>query len=114
VVGEVGNVHSYSLDRTPVPNLYLPEADGPATSMTIFLRTAGDPGELNETVRHVLRGKTGLTVRYVQSMPELMAQAVAMRRFSMWIVAAFGLLALGLATMGTYALLAYEVSQRER
>jgi len=28
IVGEVGDVHSYSLDRTPVPNLYLPEADG--------------------------------------------------------------------------------------
>jgi ABC-type lipoprotein release transport system permease subunit len=47
-------------------------------------------------------------------MPELMAHAVAMRRFSMWVTTAFGLLALGLATMGTYALLAYEVSLRER
>ncbi len=114
VVGEVGDVHSYSLDRTPVPNLYLPEADGPDTSMTIFLRTAGDPDGLDETVRRVLRNNTGLTVRYVESMPELMAQAVAMRQFSMWVVTAFGLLALSLATMGTYALLAYEVSQRER
>jgi hypothetical protein len=107
VVGEVGDVHSYSLDRTAVPNLYLPEADGPDTSMTIFLRTAGDPTELDETVRRLLRGNSGITVRYVESMPELMAHAVAMRRFSMWVVAAFGLLALGLATLGTYALLAY-------
>lgn len=114
VVGEVGDVHSYSLDRTPVPNLYLPEADGPDTSMTIFLRTTGDPSELDETVRRLLRGNSGITVRYVESMPELMAHAVAMRRFSMWIVAAFGLLALGLATLGTYAVLAYEISLRER
>jgi hypothetical protein len=114
VVGEVGDVHSYSLDRTPVPNLYLPEADGPDTSMTIFLRTGGDPSELDETVRRVLRTRAGLTVRYVESMPELMAHAVVVRRFSMWVVAAFGLLALGLATLGTYALLAYEVSLRER
>jgi predicted permease len=114
VVGEVGDVHSYSLDRTPVPNLYLPEADGPDTSMTIFLRTAGDPSLLEETVRGLLRNNSGLTVRYVESMPELMAHAVAVRQFSMWIVAAFGLLALGLATLGTYALLAYEVSLRER
>lgn len=114
VVGEVGDVHSYSLDRTPVPNLYLPEADGPDTSMTIFLRTASDPSKLGETVRRVLRGNSGLTVRYVESMPDLMAHAVAMRQFSMWVVAAFGLLALGLATLGTYALLAYEVSLRER
>jgi predicted permease len=115
VVGEVGDVHSYSLDRAPVPNLYLPEADGrPDTSMTIMLRTVGDPSELDETVRRMLRSNAGLTVRYVESMPELMAHAVATRRFSMWVVAAFGLLALGLATLGTYALLAYEVSLRER
>lgn len=114
IVGEVGDVYSYSLDRAPVPNLYLPEADGPDTSMTIFLRTARDPSELDEAVRRLLRGNSGMTVRYVESMPELMAHAVAMRRFSMWVVAAFGLLALGLATLGTYALLAYEVSLRER
>jgi predicted permease len=114
VVGEVGDVHSYSLDRTPVPNLYLPEADGPDTSMTIFLRTASDPNVLEETVRRLLRSKADLTVRYVESMPELMAHAVALRQFSMWVITAFGLLALGLATLGTYALLAYEVSLRER
>jgi predicted permease len=114
VVGEVGDVHSYSLDRTPVPNLYLPEADRPDTSMTIFLRTAGDPNQLDEPVRRMLRGNASLTVRYVESMPELMAHAVAMRRFSMWVVAAFGIMALGLATLGTYALVAYEVSLRER
>ena len=114
MVGEVGDVHSYSLGRAPVPNLYLPEADGPDTSMTIMLRTAGDPSALDETVRRMLRGNPALTVRYVESMPELMAHAVVMRRFSMWVVAAFGLLARGLATLGTYALLAYEVSLRER
>jgi predicted permease len=114
VVGEVGDVHSYSLDRTPVPNLYLPEADGPDTSMTIFLRTGGDPSKLDETVRRVLRTRAGLTLRYVQSMPELMAHAVEVRRFLVWVVTSFGLLALALATLGTYALLAYEVSLRER
>src|SRR6185437_13936930 len=39
---------------------------------------------------------------------------VAVLRFSMWIIAAFGGLALALAIFGTYALLAYEVSTRER
>jgi len=114
VVGEVGDVHSYSLDREPVPNLYLPEADGPDTSMTIMLHTAGDPRKLDEALRRVLRSNPSVTVRYVESMPELMAHAVATRRFSMWVVAVFGLLALGLAALGTYALLAYEVSLRER
>ncbi len=111
---EVGNVHSYSLDRTPRPNLYIPEADGPDTSMTLFVRTQGDPGAMDETIRRVLRHDNEISLRYVESMPELMSYQVAVRRFSMWVIAAFGSLALGLAVFGTYALLAYEVSTRER
>lgn len=114
VVGEVGDVHSYSLERAPVPNLYLPEADGPDTSMTIFVRTQRDPDRMVETVRRLWRPDNEIDVRYVESMPELMSHQVAVRRFSMWVIAAFGSLALSLAIFGTYALLAYEVSMRER
>jgi len=114
VVGEVGDVHSYSLERAPVPNLYLPEADGPDTSMTIFVRTHGYPSQMVETVRRALRSDGEIEVRYVESMPELMAHQVALRRFSMWVITAFGTLALAIAVLGTYALLAYEVSLRER
>ena len=114
VVGEVSDVHSYSLDREPVPNLYLPEADAPDTSMTLMVRTEGDPNLMDETVRHILRRDSGVSVRYVESMPELMAHQVALRRFSMWVATAFGCLALGLAILGTYGLIAYEVSIRER
>jgi putative ABC transport system permease protein len=113
-VGEVGDVHSYSLERAPVPNLYIPEADGPDTSMTIMVRTQDDPTLMAETVRRTLRLDSEVTVRYVESMPELMAHQVALRRFSMWLAVAFGSLALGLAVLGTYGLIAYEVSLRER
>jgi ABC-type antimicrobial peptide transport system permease subunit len=61
-----------------------------------------------------LRLDSELTVRYVERMPELMAHQVALRRFSMWLAMAFGGLALGLAVLGTYGLIAYEVSLRER
>jgi ABC-type antimicrobial peptide transport system permease subunit len=65
-------------------------------------------------VRHILRRNSGVTVRYVESMSDLMAHQVALRRFSMWIAAAFGCLALALAILGTYGLIAYELSLRER
>ena len=114
VVGEVGDVHSYSLERAPVPNLYLPESDRPDTSMTIFVRTHANPSGMDETVRRVLRSDNEIEVRYVESMPELMAHQVAVRRFSMWVISVFGAMALALSILGTYALLAYEVSVRER
>lgn len=114
VVGQVADVHSYSLEHDPVPNLYLPEADGPDTSITLMIRIHGDPTLMDEPIRRTLRRNSQLTVRYVESMPELMAHQVALRRFSMWVAAAFGALALGLAILGTYGLLAYEVSLRER
>ena len=114
VVGEVGNVHSYSLERKPVPNLYLPEADGPETAMTIFVRTSANLGSMSETIRRILHKDEEIELRSVESMPELMAYQVAVRRFAMWIILSFGVLALSLAILGTYALLAYEVSVRER
>ena len=114
VVGEVEDVHSYSLERAPVPNLYLPEADGPDVHMTVMIRTAGDPAAMQETIRRQLRSNSQITTNYVESMPELMAHQVALRRFSMQVALVFGALALSLAVFGTYGLLAYEVSLRER
>lgn len=114
VVGEVADVHSYSLERAPVPNLYLPEADGPDTSITFLVHTRADPERMDETIRRLLRAQPEVSVRYVESMPERMGHEVALRRFSMWVVAGFGILAMALAVVGTYALLAWEISTRER
>lgn len=114
VVGEVEDVHSYSLERAPEPNLYLPEADGLDTSITVLIRTKSRPEQMRETIRKLLHANGQITLRYVDSMPERMSHQVALRRFSMWVVVAFGAFSLGLAIFGTYGLLAYEVSLRER
>jgi hypothetical protein len=83
VVGEAGDVHSYSLERAPVPNLYLPEADDPDVHMTVMMRTAGDPAAMGETIRRLLRSNSQITTNNIESMPELMGHQVALRQFAL-------------------------------
>ena len=115
VIGVVGDIHNFDLATPPRPNLYFPETDHPKTAMTIVLRTTGDPDLLRETVRRTLtRQHPDLALFRLQPMETRMAHEVAQRHFLMQVAAAFGALALFLAILGTYGLLAYEVSLREK
>jgi predicted permease len=115
VIGVVGNVHSYNLESLPGPDLYLPEADNPSTAMVAVLRTTGDPALLARTVRNIIRGQhADLSLYHLRTVTEEMANQVELRSFLMQLAAAFGALALFLAILGTYGLLAYEVSLREK
>lgn len=115
VIGVVGNVHSYDLDTPPGPDLYLPAAYQPPSRMVVLMRTAGDPRLLVKTVRNVIRGQhADLSIYHLRSMEEEMANEVELRSFLMQVAAAFGVLALVIAVLGTYGLLAYEVTLREK
>ena len=115
VVGVVGNVHSYDLESDPGPDLYLPEADHPQTAMVFMIRTSGDPALLARAVRDVIRAQhSDLALFHLHTMDQEMAYEVELRSFLMQVAAAFGALALFLAILGTYGLLAYEVSLREK
>lgn len=115
VVGVVGNVHSHDLDDAPGPDLYLPQADNPQTGMSLIVRTAGDPALFKKTLRSVIQsGHADLSLYNLQTMDEEMEYETGLRRFLMQVAVAFGLLALLIAVLGTYGLLAYEVSLREK
>lgn len=115
VVGVVGNVHSYDLESAPGPDLYLPEADNPQTAEVFMIRTSGDPALLARTVRDMIRAQhSDLALYHLRTMSQEVAGEVEVRGFLMQVAAAFGGLALFLAILGTYGLLAYEVSLREK
>ncbi len=115
VIGVVGNVHSYDLDTPPGPDLYLPAAYQPPSRMVVMMRTTGDPRLLEKTVRNMIRGQhADLSLYHLRSMDEEMANEVELRSFLMQVAAAFGALALMIAVLGTYGLLAYEVTLREK
>ena len=115
VVGVVGDVHSYSLESAPGPDLYIPEADHPQTAMVFMIRTSGDPALLTKTVRDIVRSQhSDLALFHLRTMAQEMSYEVELRTFLMQVAAVFGALALFLAILGTYGLLAYEVSLREK
>ena len=115
VVGVVGNVHSYSLETAPGPDLYLPLTYAPPTHMVFLLRTVDDPGAHLETVRRLIQGQHGdLLFFHLRTMRQEMSNEVELRTFLMQVAMAFGVLSLALSILGVYGLLAYEVSLRRK
>jgi len=115
VIGVVGDIKDRGLDvLEPVAMLYTPvrpEQNGVA----LVVRAGVDPAHLAPGITNVLANiDPELPVRDIRTMQEIVETTLSQDRFSMWLFASLAALALLLASVGIYSVLAYSVRSRSR
>jgi len=117
VVGVARTLRYENLDDSgaTVGAYYLCHAQHPASTFTLALKTAGDPASAVRALRaEISRLDPDLALFDIHSMPERIDLSLSSRRTSMLLANAFGGVALFLASLGIYGVLAYLVAQRTR
>jgi ABC-type antimicrobial peptide transport system permease subunit len=95
--------------------MYISHRQGPPVAPFLVVRTSGDPVALVDSIRTHLRGfDRALALFDIRTMVDVRSASVAPRRFVLLLVSAFGLLALVLAAVGVYGVMALVVGERTR
>jgi putative ABC transport system permease protein len=115
VVGVVADIRHDGVSTPPDPCLFMPNDQQPFPFTSLVVRTTGNPASLENAIREQIRAvDSDQGITKMELLQQMVSDSIARPRLEAVVLTAFGVIALGLACIGLYGLIAFSVAQRTR
>ncbi len=113
IVGIVDDIKQYGVDKQTTSQCYEPFAQSPFDTLNVVVRTSGSPSAMLSALRpEVYAVDKDQPIGSIRPLLEIMAEKISQQRFAMTLLSVFSIVALVIAAVGIYGVMAYSVVQR--